>query len=270
MGEIKFESKLIDKQKGEWKFNKEYFYDVPENKGVYIIGIKTSVSKEEKAKKEECFCPFYVGTYTNLRYRISGHWDIENTETIRGSLNSFKELFDVEVLEDNASLFYKDIKIWDEGWSGVHHSKRINLSKLCNKVKKNGNSLIWFPDPKFFDVYLNEVSNVNVNVKTNRHIATIENRTNLSSLKKDSANNLIEKIKKTREAIKNKYYYCYYSVLENDVKIEEIESAVKASLQDQYGIYTYAKANKPAKDKFKIVFPSDCDLINLKNSNNQT
>lgn len=266
MKKIEFESSLIEQKKDRWAFQKEYFENIPPKKGVYVVGIKTFVSKTKDEEKAEYFCPFYVGTYTNLRYRIKGHWDIENTETIKGSLNSFKELFDVEVLQENASVFYGDIKIWDNNWSGVHHRKRKKLKDLCQEIKEKGNSLIWFLDPEFYDVYLGQTSNVNVNVKSNRHIATIENRTNLISLAQDSANKLIEKIKKTREAIKMQYYYCYY-VLEKGDKIEEIESAVKVALQEQYGIYTYAKASKPKK-KFNIIFPADCQLINLKNNNN--
>ncbi len=155
---MKLQTNLI-KTGSNWQFDKKYFRGIPEKtKGVYIVGV------QKETKFGEKFCPLYVGTHkSDLAVRIEGHWDKDNTETVRGSLNSFKEIFDLTL---SPKEFYKGIEIWNNEWKGKKFRKktdRINqLKRFLNLVKKNGfNSLLWFPNEIFFQSYF---SNPNTSV----------------------------------------------------------------------------------------------------------
>ena len=107
---MKLETNLI-KTGSNWQFDKKHFRGIPKkSKGVYIVGVLKETEIGEK------FCPLYVGTHkSDLAGRIEGHWDKDNTETVRGSLNSFKEIFDLTL---SPNEFYKGIEIWNNEWKG--------------------------------------------------------------------------------------------------------------------------------------------------------
>jgi hypothetical protein len=252
MATIKFTTNLISSSSKPWKFNPNELNAIPNKPGVYIVGVKIDINGQG-----EKFCPLIVGQSTNLKNRITGHRDPDNTSTSRGELNSFKEIFNFEVLHKNPSNFYEDIKIWDEGWISKHHKKRTDLKILCESIKLNHNSLIWFPNPIFYDVYFGVASNININVALNRHNATIQKRNNLTDISSQNAKDLINKINKARTQINDNYFIAYaYSNSEmnedvdfkNVVLREEIESATKWKLLNHLKISTYAGINGAGKN----------------------
>ena len=233
----------------------DYNHDELKGKpGVYIAGIKIDIKGQGKK-----FCPLIVGESKNLKNRIIGHRDPNNTETIKGELNSFKELFDFKVLFENPSFFYDDIRIWDEGWISKNHHKREDLKVLCEKVKGNNNSLIWFPNSIFFEVQFGNIPNVNINL--NRHNATIKKCNNLLDIPGKPAKDLISSITQVKKQIYDDYFFAFASSASDSNKNidfknkkirETIEDNTKAKLIS-FGIHTYAK-NKNNIENYNIDF----------------
>jgi hypothetical protein len=212
--------------------------------GVYIVGVKIAIDNQG-----EKFCPLIVGEAKSLKNRIMGHRDPNNTDAMRGELNSFKELFNFNVLINNPAFFYDDIRIWDEEWISKYHTKRTDLETLCKNVKANHNSLVWFPNPVFYDVYLEAVSNIDINVNLNRHNATFQKRKNLLDVPTIKAKELIDLITKVKSQIFDNYFFAYACSADNtnqDIDFsnklirETIEDNTKTKLKS-IGIHTYAK-----------------------------
>lgn len=248
-----------------WLFDPKYFDSIPDKPGVYIVGVKIPVfdpkqfeEKGEQINKVEKFCPLYVGTHKNsLRSRIKGHWDRENKDTIVGTLNSFKELFDLSL---SPNKFYKGIEIWNKEWKHKKNSVE-NLNNLFSEIKEHGHkSLIWFPDMLFFDHYLSSGGN---------HISPISNWHNNTAIKNDnflklSKTTLLKKINDAKDKISNKYWYAY-SVVDKDDKnlLSEIEANANIKLQG-YGVWTYAYSKKNIRNCFDIDLTAiKDDLVNM-------
>lgn len=238
---MKLETNLI-KTGSNWQFDKKHFRGIPKkSKGVYIVGVLKETEIGEK------FCPLYVGTHkSDLAGRIEGHWDKDNTETVRGSLNSFKEIFDLSLSPDQ---FYKGIEIWNKEWKGKRfkdESKKMNqLRHFFQEVQILGyNSLLWFPNENFFQSYFSN-PNINYSPKLNHHTSTLLPNDLYDELVKETQ--LMSKIIKTKNIISDKFWY-YYITVEEDIKLEELEAYVNHSLIQKYGIYTYAKSNNPKLD----------------------
>jgi hypothetical protein len=254
---FKLETNLRKTEK-KWLFKKEYFEDIPKTKGVYIVGIQKETEQGEK------FCPLYVGTHTsNLASRIEGHWDKKNTETIRGSLNSFKEIFDLSL---PPFQFYKGIKIWNNEWKGKRFrspEKKIKqLVNFFNMVKDDGdNCLLWFPNETFFQIYLAN-SEIAFTPKLNHHELTLRPNNLYDVLLNEKK--LINKINDTKSLIESKYWYYFIEVEDTNTKLEELESYINQSLIENYGVYTFAKSSSPKKE-FLIDWTNiEDDIIRLK------
>lgn len=291
--------------------------------GVYIVGVKIPVSDppqfDEKGQQiktaVEKFCPLYVGIRNDLRVRITGH---RNRDSSRGELNYSKELFDLEV-NGNVNKLYNSIsellKFRDN--TEKNHMKGHSPIKcfpvLCHKcaeelvmfqkLKKNKNRLIWYPNPAFFEININSMDFKSVykyhdsgkNGNYN-HKKSIE-----KDLKHDACKNLIQKINRTKEIIQSNFWYAYVTLddivnaipethtflykkaneyreaiesPDDEVRkeaynshgksiCESVENATKKALEEK-GIFTYAKANK-VKEPYEIDFTELAkDLVNMK------
>ena len=236
---MKLKTNLV-KAGENWLFDQKHFKGIPNSKGVYIVGIQKETEKGEK------FCPLYVGTHkSDLASRIEGHWDTDNRETVRGSLNSFKEIFDLSLSPDQ---FYKGIEIWNKEWKGKRfkdESKKMNqLRHFFQEVQIRGyNSLLWFPNENFFQSYFKNPS-INFSPSINHHASTIRPNDLYEELVKE--NLLMSKIINAKNIITDKFWY-YYIAVEEDIKLEDLEAYLNHSLTEKYGIYTYAKSNSPKK-----------------------
>ena len=131
MATIKFVTNLHPFQNGrEWQFHPNFFegkdvkgddvcdkngkkisFPVPNEAGVYIVGVKIPVSDPKQFdengkpidKAVEKFCPLYVGIQKKIKNKIKGHRDPRNRSTSNGELNSYKELFDLSTVAMTAS-----------------------------------------------------------------------------------------------------------------------------------------------------------------------
>jgi len=151
------------------------FNGIPDEPGVYIVGVKISVDVDGKNIAK--FCPLYVGETNNLRRRISDHHDPNhaNARLEDSLLNFTKELFDITL---DVSMLYHSIK----QWNFAHWNFSVNLPKVFGfspstryaKKKKEGEKgnmyraingavallplppkpLINFNCPTFFDSFL--------------------------------------------------------------------------------------------------------------------
>jgi hypothetical protein len=255
---FKIETNLKKTEKEKWRFDKKHFGTIPKTKGVYIVGIQKETVQGEK------FCPLYVGTHiSNLASRIEGHWDKENTETIRGSLNSFKEIFDLTL---PPSQFYKGIEIWNNEWKGKRfrspEKKTNQLVNFFNKVKDEAfNSLLWFPNETFFRIYLGN-SEIAFTPKLNHHALTLRPNNLYDVLLNEKE--LLKKINDTKSLIEEKFWYYYIQAEDTKIKLEELESYVNQFLINEYGVYTFAKSN-PNKKNFCVDWGMlNQNIINLK------
>jgi hypothetical protein len=173
----------------------------------------------------------YIGTAKNLKNRIEGHWDTKNTNVARGALNSFKELFDLEL---DPALFYPDIELWNQHWGDLKKSERKTSTLFDSINQKGNNTLIWFPDPLFFQTYLKNLT-TNINPASNWHNNTITP----CSLHFGTLNT---KIRNVKEVITSKFYYSYAEI-EDKILLTTIEANVNSKLRTNLKLPTYAKSS---------------------------
>jgi hypothetical protein len=248
MATIKFTSPLTKyASKNPWFFDKKYFEDIPPIPGVYIVGVKIPVNGQG-----EKFCPLYIGTYKeNIKTRIRGHWDENNTNIVQGALNSYKELFDLEL---DPSLFYEDIELWNQLWKGKNNTN-TNKVNLFNEISINGNnSLIWFPDELFFQTYLKN-AHVHLNPASNWHNNTV-NPSILTNV------NLKNKIVKVKNVITSKFWFAYAEVNDNTA-LTLIEANVNLKLRNSLRLPTYAKSNNPRENINIDLSDIQDELVNM-------
>lgn len=245
MATIKFTTNLHGFQNGgEWNFHPNFFEGkdqngkqvtkpVPNEPGVYIVGVKIPVNDppqyDDKGKlletpHNEKFCPLYVGVQDNLSTKIRGHRNPNNKRTYTGEVNSFKELWNINL---EPKIFYRGIEIWNDKWrysrsNKVNDPNRINqLNVFIKEVKDSAeNCLIWFPNSAFFDFYLSinssnyeENSGHNGSVGLNRDLDTI------GTIDAQSLKDLINGVK---SKIENNFWYAFISA-------EEIAQAILKS-----------------------------------------
>lgn len=312
MAEIKFTTNLplssdINCPKF-WVFDPKYFDSIPDKPGVYIVGVKLGMNDPSQIfdeigkpvlhkEKIEKFCPLYVGIHQHLRTRIKGH---QTPNSPNGELNTNKELFD---LKRQPSVFYKDIEFFDHNFimSGRTRSPLVK-NFVFNSIRATpyNNSLIWFPDFNFFDIYLGATVSDwdNSHNCGHRRSLNIKNTGELDAMVMSGiagAVNLRDNIQKVKDLIESNF--CYACVTAEDIAnlikedykhpllddamkydgnnymlgkkngpgrnlCESVENATKKALAG-IGIYTYAKAHKP-KHHFDIDLTDiKDDLVNM-------
>lgn len=271
MATIKFVTNLHPFQNGrEWQFHPNFFegkdvkgddvcdkngkkisFPVPNEAGVYIVGVKIPVSDPKQFdengkpidKAVEKFCPLYVGIQKKIKNKIKGHRDPRNRSTSNGELNSYKELFDLSM---PPSKFYKGIEKWNEYWCNKKGKER-NLETLINEIKINGyDSMVFFPNPLFFEKCLSP-NGLGFSHVSNTHDFFLQKNDNYKLL---AETKLFERINYTKETIEKKYWYAYATKTNNpnidfnDNSIcQQIEAATKWKLIHTLGIPTYAGIN---------------------------
>jgi len=268
--------------------------------GVYIIGIKTSINRPSQfdesgkniSEKIYRFLPLYVGKSENMAKRIRGHKDIDST---KGELNYNKELFDLDI-RGNSEILYNSIKrLMDlrpkRGHTGGNKTpfKSVPNCKKCNIeiqmfeiLKKENNSLVWFPNPAFFNINIDSPSFSSI---YNFHHAG--HYTHKISIEEDLlhtvTHNLSDKISTAKQIISDNFWFAYY-ILEPGSKIIEfiknenpklkneqkiitktlhcIEDNTFAALND-IGISTYAKATTNKKHFIIDLSAIQNELVNM-------
>lgn len=289
MATIKFTTNLHPFQNGgAWQFHPNFFEGkdangndvcnpVPNEAGVYIVGVKIPVSdppqfdengKQLNAPKNEKFCPLYVGIRDNLKSRIKSH------QKYNGYLNGKKELFD---LSQPIKQIYQEILLLNYVWM---KSKKKNADK--NWLNKYMPNLIWFNSNIFFNEYLGlsnpPLSTYVDNQYWHRGSLSID----LPNL--PNSNLLIDKINNTKKIIFENFYYAYYEFEPKKIKLQEnadyntqikptlekIESATKWKLMRVLNIPTYADIHGAGKKIWKDLDQGqyvdiDIDLTDIKN-----
>jgi len=331
MATIKFTTNLHPFQNGgAWQFHPNFFegkdahgndvcdgsgkkisFPVPNEAGVYIVGVKIGVNDPPQLDKNgnqltapdnEKFCPLYVGIKDKLVTKISGHRNPDNRNTSIGELNSFKEIFDL--INKTAKEFYNDISYFDSKYisqprltQDEEHKKAI-FSTL--KIPPYNNSLIWFPDFNFFDIYLGAT----VSAWDNSHNCGHQRSLNAKGTGELDAimmkgileaKDLRNKIDNVKKLIENKYWYAFATAkdIANAIKLEKthplykdacdydgsnymikkaygpgrrlcesVENATKEALK-RIAIYTYAKANNPKHTLQIDLTDIKGDLVNM-------
>lgn len=223
--------------------------------GVYIIGVLIN----------EKFCPLRVGqALDDLYHRVRNeHWLCGVVK--RGGLNSFEELFDLLL---DPTQFYEGIRIWNNVWCGK--SSRERFQELFQKIKTGGNdSLIWFNCCEFFDHYIGKPG-VSKYVDGTGHDASLifdlpQIARNNQSIANDT-NKLIDRIKNTKQLIKDNFYYAYWDANSFEGFSQMVKKVQKALLRSVEGatkkaletieIYTYSH-----DEAFNGQFTIDLSLI---------
>jgi hypothetical protein len=268
--------------------------------GVYIIGIKTPINRPSQfdelgkniTEKIDRFLPLYVGKSENMAKRIKGHKDIDSK---KGELNYNKELFDLDI-RSNAGILYHSIKRLMDLRPKIGHTggnkkpfKSVPKCKKCDNeiqmfqiLKEENNSLVWFPNPAFFNVNIDSPS---FNSIYNFHHAG--HYTHKTSIEEDLlhtvTHNLSQKISTAKQIISDNFWFAYY-ILEPDSKVIEfiknenpklkndkkiitktlhcIEDNTFAAL-NEIGIHTYAKATNNKKHFIIDLSSIQNDLVNM-------
>jgi hypothetical protein len=267
--------------------------------GIYIVGVKILVNSpiqfddcgKESSLKIEKFCPLYVGKSEDMAKRIKGHQEINN---YKGELNYNKELFDLDT-KGNASILYHSIKqlIDLRKLNKKRHSQKNDIPLrqvpnciLCGQEKEmfqhlieKENTLLWFPNPDFFNLKIDSDKWKSAycyhNAGHYTHLKSVDDDLNNKQTKW-----LLDKIKKTKEIIENKFWFAYYILDENHIDIINKEFPGKNKKQNKtrtlhciedntfealrsLNISTYAKATSNKKI-FCIDFSEiQNDLVNM-------
>jgi hypothetical protein len=256
METIKFTTSLINNKSVPWQFNPDDLKGIPETPGVYIVGVKIPVNGQG-----EKFCPLYVGIHLNLKDRLSEHFinqKLKNT----GYLNSKKELFDVSKQPKD---FYKDISIMEK--LIIRKSKNQQLMKpiafdeIQNKkgITQGKNTLIWFPDPLFFDVYLSKPSGTSnypvASEKIAQHSISIKPNGDLDLIHANDsscgANNLKLRINEAKDIIEKYFFYAFATFGSIDEQLDEIriKKNETLTLEEKYKNLNYILKEKQVSGK---------------------
>ena len=205
----------------------------PSNRGVYIIGIK----------KDNKFCPLYVGETENLFHRLfCEHWRLNGASIGSGGFNTEKEIFDLNAPTKN---IYGDIKIWNTHWASLSKSKKsagkIPFFNLVSKSK--GGTLIWFSAPEFFDHYFGTTKTSkyeSAGGKTKGHAFSISNDLPKNFI---TSKSLLKDVTDSKQIMTNDFYFLFAEI-KNGISLKEVEADTKAALVDSHNIYTYAHVHK--------------------------
>lgn len=253
MATIKFVTNLHPFQNGrEWQFHPNFFegkdvkgddvcdkngkkisFPVPNEAGVYIVGVKIPVSDpkqfDENGKqinKVEKFCPLYVGIRDNLKVRITGH---RKRDSSSGELNYNKELFDLNI-KGKANKLYESIKnllsmrdSTTNNHSPNSESRTPDFPILCHKCAEelrmfhkllnDKNLLIWFPNPAFFNININKKTETFCSNYEYHHSGSYKHKWSLDyDLKHPDARDLAEKIDETKTIIEEKFWYAFVTL----------------------------------------------------------
>lgn len=272
-----------------WQFDPKYFDSIPDKPGVYIVGVKIPVSDPKQFdengkpidKAVEKFCPLIVGEASKLKHRIKQHW----TGTGGSSLIAGKELFDLDI-KGNTNLLYDSIaKLNDfrslitSGHKGGNNNTLLNFPSDCKKCEaekkmfkeliKDKNSLIWFPNPMFFNELLDDKC-----WQSSLYYHDADFYSHTTSLyydlpKSSKSRPLIEKIVETKKIISSRFWFAYASK-ENNPSIEFNNKKIRETIEDNakyalinIGINTYAK-DKGDKNTHCIALTDiKDDLVNM-------
>lgn len=250
----------------------------PEGAGVYIYGLRLNVDDDDEKK----FVPLCVGESSNLNIRLFN--DHYNTLKVGG--NNHKELFYLKPKTSisDVRLLYADLLRYDRF---LFARNKHTLIKTIAAI----DSLIWYQFRDFFHHKLNVASpNEYFNIPNpstckhskegvkndlEGHSTTLKDFSNFinksitTTSEAKQANELLEKIKTTKENFTNNFYYVYATnehVSENtniDLSSSDgsdrkkVEKAIKQKLEG-LGIYTTANA-RGAIVKFNL------DLTKIQN-----
>ncbi len=209
--------KAINDHDNSWKhLAKNVFSTIPENRGIYIWGVR----------KDNFFCPWYVGLTKNIQQRIKEHLNPYGAYSIFDN----RELFD---LSANTSDFYKCIQEYNCYRLNNSGKKRIALD-LHNffNCKPDGNkSLIFFQNKDFW------------NFRYGLHLLADPNQR--YSLSSAFLLNSLDKVKisNTRNYIANNFCVAYSVANEDCCPLDNLEAAVKHFLVANYNIHTTSKSD---------------------------
>ena len=271
MATIKFTTNLHPFQNdGAWQFHPNFFegkdangaqisFPVPNEPGVYIVGVKIPVSDpkqfDEKGKEIdkaiEKFCPLYVGIQDDLSTKISGHRNPNNTSTYTGELNSFKELWN---LNEEPKIFYKGIQIWNEKWRRSRKTdddfKRLKqLKNFITEVESNANKcLIWFPNKVFFNTYL--TTNRSNYEEKSGHMGSVGLNKDLDTINTKEAKTLKKLIEKVKLKIQNNFWYAFITAKDIDNSILQSNSHPLKEVAEEYlkdSNWNIGRKNGPGK-----------------------
>jgi hypothetical protein len=252
----------------DYRFNEKWLKDIEAQPGSYAVGVVMKIEGKNK------IFPLYVGTAVRLGSRIRGHRSKENLDPIKGALNSFKEIFNLKMLEKDYKTFYEAVGFWDDKWiSKSKKPKDQELEKLFKKINKNfPMHLIWLNNERFFQLLLNN-NDIKLNgFNLNRHEAAVIEVKTLFNYRdnNEDVSNLIELIKHSRDQLENRFWFGYVEK-PNGVELTDIEQKIKEKLRKKFGIRTFAKSKKKSKTKIDIDFEIVKDrMIQCKDSTNIT
>jgi hypothetical protein len=247
------------------------FSMVPQQSGVYIIGVKILVDDfdSKDGEKKEKFCPLCVGQTTDLQNRFVEHRGTPHRAGVGSigastGMNTDEELFDF--INNKINLVYQSIHWWNLlhwNWLGNNFNGRydpyltsaypgigqdVQKIVLYNFIRKFGNAMIYFRCRSFFDFYLRDTPSTHPIVGV--PITNLSNhRDTLAYLTSPIANSKMKKLAKKITDVKTKMYNNFYFAyaLEADwrqfypaLSLDEAEAFTKSALED-INIFTYQK-----------------------------
>jgi len=275
MATINFTTNLPigNKSPTPWQFNPTNFNGIPDEPGVYIVGVKIRVNDSINHKPKlpvEKFCPLYVGQ-GKLKSDLERHYYGKRTSSLNGS----KELFDIDT--DNAIALYKHIQYFEERYAVIRKQKknvqRTNTEcKLYEDLIDLDNRLIWHPNPHFFNYrFQGDVPSLILN-NNNGHNFSIK-----KDLVQPQKQELRNRIIKTKDLIYLKFWHAFAfngvcpitkqninaNISFNLIKTRNsIEADTKRSLES-IRIFTYGDSCKPS-NTFQIDLSAiKSDLVNI-------
>ncbi len=246
-----------------WKFQEQFFNQIPEKSGVYIIGIKSKSYSDNSEK----FYPMYVGETNNLRNRIESHY-IGNSA---GTMNGNKEIFDLS--EGKLDLLYNSINELNLNRPKSQHVKAkvksssfpvscrkcIGERQLFNGGLSSDNTLLWFPNPDFFNF---KVSNGWKSVLFFHDMDYMHSYSMLRDLSRSvESGTLNSALLFSKHVIWDKFYFIYAITPKKDTVTAEFYT--KQEL-DQNGLFTLA-APKLKKNP-NITFSSNLKQVSISES----
>ncbi len=234
-----------------WQFSEDSFSQVPQEPGVYIIGVKVKSITDKK----ETFYPIYVGETKNLNIRIQEHYYGKKS----GTLNGNKEIFDLNINKID-SLFDSVNSFISKRPKCQHKSPKSPTikrpkgcykcdeeKKLYDKLVKEGNTLIWFPNPDFFNAKVGYKWKSILRYHDNDYMHSYSLLRDLTREIKSKL--LLTEIVNSKQTLWNKYFFFYAPLEGAYLKLGEYYTK---DILDKNKLYTIAPAsykNIPAEYK---------------------
>jgi hypothetical protein len=205
---------------GSNPFNKSYLINIPNDPGVYVIGIKVN----------NTFYPCYIGETNSLKTRLSKHYK-ERSEI---NSDSRKEIFNLSNISTHYKDYYNAIEEYNNLWifNSITKGSRYKHNLYINK--NIDDYLIYFQCSS----HLNYKLNLDIKSSCWKDINHQDFYNSLLSLK-NKAKSLLNSYITTKKCIEDNFYFIYTSLPDTSQQQRQvIEAEVKFKLQGQLKIFT--------------------------------